>query len=160
MGAMTTLARTAIDAARGAALAIAAAALSYALALGAFRRAYYFGVLLPLALVLFLLVAWLIHLRLGGFMKSYRDEKAGAKAKEEDAPRSAQAGEPPLASLFAPRDERIVPRAEPIRERSPEEKDRSARRAARALAWGAAWLGLLAAALYRLAGIGAAYFLR
>jgi hypothetical protein len=142
------------DAARGAAFAAIAAALSYAIAIWGFGRAYYLGVLIPLALVLFVLIAWLVHLSGGGFLKTSRR----GEAEPPQGPQAAIERD----SIFAPRDDRIVPRGgqAPKREKSERERAEAPRAAIRGLLWGAAWLGLLAACLYRFAGIGASYYLR
>jgi hypothetical protein len=143
-------------AARGAAFALVAAAISYAVAIWGFGRDYYIGVLIPFALVLFLLVAWLTHLRRQGFMADYRREEDSSQAASHNAPAT------PPSSIFAPRDDVIVPRSDipPRKARSAPEKAESSREAIRALLWGALWLGLLAAWLYRFAGIGASYYSR
>lgn len=165
---MNMLARIAVDAARGLGLALGAAALAAALAFGGFGKAYYLGALLPLALVLFLLVAWLLYLGRGGFMRSGRAGDGGGRPEEEESGRDrlsaaapmASPNAPPGAELFAPRDGGVLPRSGPAApRRSEEDRARSSASASRALAWGAAWLALLALLLYRLAGIGAAYFL-
>jgi hypothetical protein len=152
-------AHIAAEAAKGLGLASLAGALSCALAFGAFHRAYYLGALLPLAIVLYLLVAWLLHLRGQGFMRSGREEgKRSASSGATESERSMSHNAPPMADYFAPRDGRIVPR-------SGDEVHASGRRekgypgsAARELVWAAAWLALASALLYRFAGVGASYF--
>jgi hypothetical protein len=156
-------ARAVKDAAKGATLAAAAALLSYALALGAFHRLYYLGILVPLCLVLYLLIAWLVHLRSGGFLKSGEDSearRAPASSPADDV--SPNSSSNLYSSLFAPRDMTIVPRAGPSPRRGPEDErsleyERS-RKAIAALLWAAAWLAIAAAIAYRAAGIGASYF--
>jgi hypothetical protein len=136
------------DAARGLGLAALGGGLACALALGAFRRPYYLAALMPLALTLYLLVAWFIHLGLDGFFRPARDEAGGGGAIHPGP--------------YAPLDDRIVPRADaaPRRAASPEEREARARGAIRALIWAAAWLALASCALYRVAGVGAEYFPR
>jgi hypothetical protein len=174
MGAMISpasiAARGAKDALKGAAFAAIASALCYAVAVWGFGKAYYLGVLIPLALVLFLLVAWLSHLRRGGFMKDYRqgdglDGSASTREAPKTAP-SASTSAAQFAALFAPRDDRIIPRASTLadaqvrRERRHEGKDGANGAAIRVLLWGSLWLGILAACLYRFAGVGASYYPR
>lgn len=164
----TIAARAGKEAAKGLAFAALAAALSYAVALWGFGKAYYLGVLIPLALVLFLLVAWLSHLRRDRFMTDYRQGEGGKGAASlsreppAEASTTAPPGTAPPAELFAPRDDRIIPRAgAPERgERSEAERDEANRGSIRALLWGALWLGILAAILYSFAGVGASYYPR
>jgi hypothetical protein len=160
----TIAARAGKEAAKGLAFAALASVLSYAVALWGFGKAYYLGVLIPLALVLFLLVAWLSHLRRDRFMTDYRQGEGskGAASLSPEHPAEATATAPPGAELFAPRDDRIIPRAgAPMRgERSEAERDEANRGAIRALLWGALWLGILAAILYSFAGVGASYYPR
>mgnify|MGYP001292069454 CR=1 FL=1 len=65
---------------RGSCAAIAAALAAYAASRWGLHRLYYLGVLLPSLAFLFLLVAWLLHLKDDGFFR------APKRAGKEEAP--------------------------------------------------------------------------
>ena len=125
---------------RGALLALAAGTVSWLIARFAFGRLYYLGALLPAAMVIFVLLAWILHLKSDGFFPSRKSKERSAEGQEE--------------RLFASFDEGVIPRqpAGPREARSWDQGD-----VLRALLWGALFLGLVSIALYHGAGIGARY---
>lgn len=173
----------------GTLVAASCTALSFILALAGFGRLYYVAVFLPFFMLACLLVAWFLYLKDDGFIPSARSSGMAASDADRhsnpssDGPSSngpegagpssgGPEGAGPLAgrpdlSLFAPRGDELVPRKSEG-ESGPRNVRGTSRSAVteggtagarRALLWAAVQLGLLAAALYSWAGVGAGYFL-
>jgi hypothetical protein len=161
----------------GALVAAVCTALSFILALAGFGRLYYVAVFLPFFMLVCLLVAWFLYLKDDGFIPSARSSGTAATAADRhgspsytglpaNGPEGAGllAGRPDL-SLYAPRGDQLVPRKSDgeLGPRNANGGSRSGRGgtagARRALLWAAVQLGLLAAALYSWAGVGAGYFI-
>ena len=158
--------------------------LSFILALAGFGRLYYVAVFLPFFMLACLLVAWFLYLKDDGFIPSAKSSGTAASDAERHGSPSSNgpassgpssngpegagplAGRPDL-SLYAPRGDELVPRKSDG-ESGPRNALGASRSAVtgggtagarRALLWAAVQLGLLAAALYSWAGVGAGYFL-
>jgi hypothetical protein len=151
----------------GALVATVCTALSFILALTGFGRLYYVAVFLPFFMLACLLVAWFLYLKDDGFIPSARASGVTAPAAGRDGSASSlgpssngSSSNGPDLSLFAPRGDELVPRKTDDgtvrRAAAPEGGTAGARRA---LLWAAVQLGLLAAALYSWAGVGAGYFI-
>jgi hypothetical protein len=137
----------------GTILAAFAAGVSCLVALVGLRRPYYLAVLLPLCMLGYLLVAWLLYLRGDRFLGSpgaMRRPTGGPEAPARGG--GGQTHGPPEALLrsAAARDGELVPRQD-------EDRGPAFPRANRALLCAAAELGITAALLYSLWGIGATY---
>lgn len=157
----------------GALVAAAFTALSFILALAGFGRLYYVGVFLPFFMLACLLVAWFLYLKDDGFIPSARASgTAASDAERHGSPSSTgSSASGPDLSLYAPRGDELVPRKSDGALghcNAPGAKwlgggkstgQGSAAGARRALLWAAVQLGLLAAALYSWAGVGASYFI-
>ena len=170
------------DILNGAVVTAVCTGLSFILALAGFGRLYYVAVFLPFFMLACLLVAWFLYLKDDGFIPSARSSgTAASDAERHGSPLSngpafsgpssnGPEGAGPLAghpdlSLYAPKGDELVPRKA--------DGDPGYRKAGgtgrlveggtagarRALLWAAVQLGLLAAALYSLAGVGAGYFI-
>lgn len=162
----------------GAAVALSCTALSWALALFGFGNSYYLSVFLPFAMLACLAVAWFSFLRSDGLGR-----RPGAESAPEPRPAEPLAvpglgspgaadGEPAGRGLdgrgvgygdapgaLAP--DLIARPSSGLIERRPQSSAPGRRRASlpASLAWAALWLALASIALYRLAGVGASYFL-
>jgi hypothetical protein len=119
-------------------VALSAASGCFLLARFAFRNLYYLGILLPAALMVLLLVAWLMHLKADGFF---------GRSREEPLPELERNPE----RLFATFDDGILAR------KGRQGRPWDTREVTRALLWAAAVLALASIALYHGAGIGAAF---
>ena len=121
---------TVLDLLRGTALAVPAVVLCWLLADFAFARPRDLPVLLALAMVLLLTVAWAIHLKEDGFFQ---------RAKPEAAPKPpAGTPERPFPAFEDGILERAAPAGPPLTPRD----------AKRALLWAAAELGLASVLFY------------
>lgn len=138
-------------AALGTAVAAAACAASFALAVFGLGRLYYASVFMPVAMLACLSIAWFSFLRDDGLARRSPDE---APAPPPTPPEAAPTGLPDL-SLYAPRDGGLVPRR-PAPARSPRDRPGSLSRAA--LVWAAIELGAAAALLYTVAGVGSRFY--
>jgi hypothetical protein len=126
------------DLLRGTALAGVMALGAWFVARYGFGRLYVLGALLPALMVTMLLVAWLMHLKADGFFGKVSKAEPGDPAERSDP-------EQPFARF-----------GEGVRERIGRPgRSSDSRDLQRALLWGAVELGLVSAALYHLAGIGA-----
>lgn len=165
----------------GAVVALACAALSWALALLGFGNAYYLSVFLPFSMLACLAVAWFAFLRSDGFGR-----RPGAGSAPEPRPAeplivpglgspAAADGEPAghgrdgrcgeygeygdAPGALAP--DLIARPSAGLIERRPLPQAPRRRKVCMpaVLAWAAFFLGLASIALYRLAGVGSSYFL-
>jgi len=161
-------------AARGAAIALACSGLSLALAVLGFGNAYYLSVFLPFFMLSCLALAWFAFLRSDGLGR-----RPGASADPEPRPAepvavpglgASSGGEAPLGvpagvpegsergsldrSLYARLDSGLIERR-PL----PAGRARPKASGAASLLWAALWLAAAATALYRIAGVGARYFI-
>jgi len=142
-------------AALGTAVAAAACAASFALAVFGFGRLYYASVFMPVAMLACLSIAWFSFLHDDGLAhRCPSDAEPPAPAPAPPLPEAAPTGrlDP---TLFAPRDGGLVPRR-PVPARSPRERAGSLSRAA--LLWAALELGAAAALLYTAAGVGSRFY--
>jgi len=142
-------------AALGTAVAAAACAASFALAVLGFGRLYYASVFMPVAMLACLSIAWFSFLRDDGLAhRCPPDAETPAPAPAPPLPEAASSGrlDP---TLFAPCDGGLVPRR-PAPARSPRERAGSLSRAA--LLWAALELGAAAALLYTVAGVGSRFY--
>ncbi len=167
------------DLARGSVLAAVFLAAAFALARFGFRNDYYFAILIPIAMMGCLLVSWGLYLKDDGFIKQHAtagkrsnpgelsvprpgdplqtsDMRAGDHADSPEELITEAATGKPDASLFAPRDNTLVPRAEPGS--SLQSAGNRGKPARRALLWAAAELALAATLLYVFAGVGTRFF--
>ena len=140
-------------AALGTAVAAAACAASFALAVFGFGRLYYASVFMPVAMLACLSIAWFSFLRDDGLAHRCPAD-AETPAPAPPLPEAASDGrlDP---TLFAPRDGGLVPRR-PAPARSPRERAGSLSRAA--LLWAALELGAAAAFLYAAVGVGSRFY--
>ncbi|HUW71477.1 MAG TPA: hypothetical protein VMX33_14720 [bacterium] len=139
----------------GTAIALVATLFAFVLAFFGFGNLYYASVFMPFFMLACLAVAWFILLRRDGFAgrPSESGLVPGLGGRHDPAvPSSAE----PLAPLFAPRDDGIVPRAP----RPPASRPAARRPVAvsAVLVWAAIELGLLAAILYSATGIGSRFY--
>ena len=148
----------------GTALAALAAGLACLLAVGGFGRTYYIAVFLPVFMLVYLLVAWLLYLRDDRFMGSPSRMRGGQEGK---AGSTDDAGPGPSApgSAASPGDrERIALLRSAARweegpiERRVEESGARLALARRAFAWAALELALASSLLYSVWGVGRVYY--
>ncbi len=165
--------------ARGTALAAALLAAAFALARFGFKHDYYFAILIPLGMIGCLLVAWGLYLKDDGFIKKQAVSPERTAAGELSVPRPGDAAQisdmraadktdtseklltesesgRPDVSMFAPRDNTLVSRADHRAER--QGVSAPSRPTRRILLWAAAELALAASLLYALAGVGTKFF--
>lgn len=125
-------------------LTAGATGLSVAIALLGFRNEYYLAPMLPAFMVLYILLAWLMHIRLGGL---------GATALLKDP-----AGNPDAPAADGLRDENGLVRRRPVPQEAPDSAEKARRSTIAALVWSAAQLAIVATVLYHFFGVGATYF--
>lgn len=166
----------------GGVVAGAFALLSFALGYGVFGREYHVAALLPVFMMVCILVAWSIHLKGDGFFRrpgdgSGREEGYGEDGGSRPAVPPEPTGSGPDLTLFAPRDDRLVPSSPfaPGRTTDPGGNGRDDRYGHRSRArsrarsrgevrpgavflWGALELGVLSVLLRACAGAGSRYF--
>ena len=129
---------------RGTLLALLAGASAFLLARFAFGHLYYLSVLLPVAMMAMLLLAWLLHLKSDGLF--------GGAARSRSSLKQAEQNDPKQNGLFVSFNEGVL-------ERSPSGAKPSFPLSSLvpALLWGSVLLGLAAIALYYWGGIGSRF---
>lgn len=136
-----------------------AIALSSAVAFWGFDNSYYLGVLLPVFMVFYALLAWLIHLKRTDSLALFSLPRKSAIRHHEngltgDLPEEKAAG----TEISDLRDENGLVR----RKKAPEDPEGGAERGSRvavaALMWSALQIAVLATALYKFLGVGTRYF--
>ena len=142
----------------GLTLTAGATALSAALAFWGFHNPYYVGPLLPLFMTVYVLLAWLMHLKATGLSASALPLKDSIKHPETrlagDLPDDKTTG----AEITSLRDENGLVRRRPV-PGDPEDGEAQVRKSSiAALVWSALQLAVLSTALYHFFGVGARFF--
>ena len=132
--------RILVDLLHGTILAAIAAGISCLLALVGYSRPYYLAIFLPVFMLGYILIAWLLYLRGDRFMGSPSAMRGGARKAGGDADRLPE----------------ILPR-EGAGANAGEDSGDLLPRPKRALLWAAGELGIAASLLYSIWGIGAVY---
>lgn len=131
-----------------------AGAVSWAVALGGYRRPYYLAHMLPIFATLYLLLAWLIYLRRTALLT-----RAGDPVKATSVPRqSADPTEDRIedTGILVPRDRDGLLQRRPLRGRG--ETGAFLQNTTSILLWSACQLAVLATILYHRFGVGSKYF--
>jgi len=126
-------------------LTAGATALSAALAFWGFRSSYYLGALLPIFMALFVLLAWLVHLKSTGLF--------GASLRPREVVRDPRTG----AEVTGIRDDNGLVRRRPVPGEPKDNEARVMKVTVAALVWSALQLAVLSTALYHFAGIGGSF---
>lgn len=136
--------------------------VSWAIALWGFGNLYYLGQLLPIFMTLYLLLAWIIHLKKTAFLQPSRlrqrqDTSLGQRRHNsgEYLPEQKVFEGELVQKLSLHNENKVLP-GRPADEDSATEQ--SASPPALILVWSACQLAVLATVLYNLFGIGARYF--
>ena len=142
----------------GLVLTAGATALSAALAFWGFHNPYYMGSLLPLFMAVYLLLAWLMHLKATGLAEPSLPLKDSIKHPETrltgDLPDDKTTG----AEITSLRDKNGLIRRRPRPGDTGDGEARTSRSTIAALVWSALQLAALSTALYHFLGIGARFF--
>lgn len=141
----------------GLTLTAGATALSAVLSFWGFQNTYYMGPLLPLFMAIYLLLAWLLHLKATGLSGSSLELKDTIKHPETrlgtDLPDDKTTG----AEVSTLRDENGLVRRRPLPGDTQGGEARSRESTIAALVWSALQLAILATALYHFLGVGARF---
>ncbi|MGE5578567.1 MAG: hypothetical protein ACM3WU_00865 [Bacillota bacterium] len=139
-------------------LTVGATGLSAAVAFMGFHNAYYMAPLLPAFMALYVLIAWLMHLRVGGLGRTTMQLKDTIRHPETrlagDLPDDTVTG----AQVSDLRDENGLIRRRPLPGEPEGGTERAVKSTTSALLWSALQLAVLATVLYHFFGIGATYF--